>query len=343
MSIVTFGEIMLRLSPPPYLRFSQANSYNVGFGGGEANVAVSLANWGEPVEFVTCLSTNSIGNACVGYLKQRNVNLDHVFRDEGRMGIYFMEYGVAQRPSKIIYDRKESSFARIRKGSIDWESIFKKHKWFHWTGITPALSRDAYLELKEALSIAQKYNVIVSCDLNYRRNLWDWNVTANEIMPDLVRKCSIIIGNEEDADKVLNISAPNTDITAGNLDANKYEYVVNEIFREFPNLSYAAITLRSSISASHNKWEAVLGHKGIFVKSKEYDIGTIVDRVGSGDAFSAGLLYALKNFPDDLQQVLDFAVAASALKHTISGDANLVSLEEVHSLMKGDGSGRIKR
>jgi 2-dehydro-3-deoxygluconokinase len=343
MGIVTFGEIMLRLSPSPFLRFAQANAFDIGFGGGEANVAVSLANWGVSVELVTSLPMNDLGNTCLNYLRQKNVGIHHIIRDNGRIGIYFMEYGVAQRPSKVIYDRKDSSFARMEKGNIDWASLFKQNKWFHWTGITPALSKEAYLELKEALKIAKENNVVISCDLNYRKNLWDWGATAEEIMPDLVKQCSVLIGNEEDAAKVLNISAQNTDITAGNLDAREYRYVVNEISQKFPNLSYIAITLRSSISASHNIWEAVLGYKDLFVKSPKYEIDLIVDRVGSGDAFGAALIYALQEFPDDLQKVLNFAVAASALKHTISGDVNLVSLDEIYHLMDGDGSGRIER
>ncbi len=343
MSIITFGEIMLRLSSPPFLRFAQADSFDMGFGGGEANVAVSLANWGVPVELVTSLPLNDIGNTCFNYLRQKNVGVSHVIRDNGRIGIYFMEYGVAQRPSKVIYDRKDSSFARLESGNIDWEEVFAQNKWFHWTGITPALSKETYLELKTALKIAKENHVMVSCDLNYRKNLWDWGKTAGEIMPDLVEQCSVLIGNEEDAEKVLNISAKNTEITKGKIDVREYESVVNEIARRFPNLSYIAITLRTSLSASHNFWEAVLWNNNSFFCSPKYEIDQIVDRVGSGDAFGAGLIYAISEFPDEPQRIINFATAASALKHTIVGDANLMSINEINHLMDGDGSGRIER
>lgn len=343
MGIITFGEIMLRLSPPPFLRFSQANSFEIGFGGGEANVAVSLANWGVPVELVTSLPMNDIGNACFDYLRQKNVGVNHIVRDNGRIGIYFMEYGVAQRPSKVVYDRKDSSFVGLKPGNIDWVQLFEKNKWFHWTGITPALSKETYLELKAALKIAKENDVVVSCDLNYRKNLWDWGKNVRDVMPELIEQCSILIGNEEDATKVLNISAQNTEITKGKIDAQEYEYVVDEISKKFPNLTYIAITLRTSISASHNLWEAVLGYKSSFFRSPQYEIDQIVDRVGSGDAFGAGLIYAINKYPDEPQEIINFATAASALKHTITGDANLMSIDEINHLVEGDGSGRIER
>jgi 2-dehydro-3-deoxygluconokinase len=341
--VVTFGEIMIRLSPPGFLRFGQARSFDVIYGGGEANVAVSLANFGVPVDYVTRLPKNDLGDACVQFLRQYGVGTDKIVRGGERLGIYFLEMGAVQRGSKVIYDRANSSIATIERGMIDWGQVFADAGWFHWTGITPAISVGTAEVCLEAAQTAREMGLTVSCDLNYRKNLWKWGKKAGEVMPDIVRQCDIAIGNEEDADKVFGIKAPETDVTAGKVEAEKYRYVCEELARRFPNLKTIAITLRGSMSASHNTWSGVLWHGGEFYAAPTYDITHIVDRVGGGDAFVGGLIYGLRTYGDDLGKALNFAVAASCLKHSIFGDFNLVTVAEAEKLMSGDVSGRVSR
>jgi 2-dehydro-3-deoxygluconokinase len=349
--VVTFGEIMMRLSPPGFLRFGQARSFDVIYGGGEANVAVSLANFGVPVDYVTRLPDNDLGDACIQFLRQYGVGVDKIVRGGDRLGIYFLEMGAVQRGSKVIYDRANSAIATIERGMIDWKRAFADADWFHWTGITPAISAGTADVCLEAVQVAKKRGLTVSCDLNYRKKLWKWGKTPGEVMPELVRHCDIAIGNEEDADKVFGIKAPETDVITGKVEADKYRYVCEELAKRFPNLKTIAITLRGSISASHNTWSGVLysppsqggGGLGGFYIAPTYDITHIVDRVGGGDSFMAGLIYGLRTYGDDHQRALDFAVAASCLKHSIVGDFNLATVAEVEKLMGGEVSGRVSR
>ena len=340
--IVCFGEIMLRLSPPNALRFAQAHSFDVNFGGGEANVAASVARFGLPVQFVTRLPANDIGDLCVSYLRQHGIGTDHIVRGGDRLGIYFLEFGAAQRGSKVIYDRAHSAFATIAPGMVDWRAAFADADWFHWTGITPAISEGAAAACLEAVEVARQMGLTVSCDLNYRAKLWKWGKRAGEVMPDLVALCDVAIGNEEDAEKVFGIKAPDADVTGGKVEASAYAHVCSRLAERFANLHTIAITLRGSISASHNTWSAVLWHGGQILTAPTYDIAPIVDRVGGGDSFMGGLIYGLRTYEDRLD-ALRFAVAASCLKHSIWGDFNLVTVAEVEKLMRGDASGRVSR
>jgi 2-dehydro-3-deoxygluconokinase len=343
--IVTFGEIMLRLSTPDYQRFIQSSCLNATFGGGEANVAVSLSNYGIPTDFVTRLPKNDIGEWCISDLRKYNVGTGHIVRGGNRIGIYFLETGAVARASKVIYDRADSSIAEIQPGTINWRAIFKDAQWFHWTGITPALSQSAAYACLEAIKIANEMGITVSCDLNYRKNLWKYGKTAAEIMPELVEGCDIILGNEEDAEKVFGIKPESFDVshTGGDVDAHAFESVCKQLMNKFPRAKKVIITLRGSINANHNTWGGCLFTDGKLYQSKRYDITHIVDRVGGGDSFMGGLIYGLITYPADDQKALDFAVAASALKHTIYGDFNLVTVAEVEQLMQGDGSGRVSR
>ncbi|MFO7916868.1 MAG: sugar kinase [Anaerolineae bacterium] len=340
--VVTFGEIMMRLSPPDHLRFTQARSFDVIYGGGEANVAASVANYGIPADFVTRLPENDLGEACARFLRGQGVGVDKIVWGGDRLGKYFLEIGAVARGSKVIYDRANSSIATIEPGMIDWESVFADAGWFHWTGITPAISEGAAAVCLEAVETADEMGLTVSCDLNYRSKLWLWGKEPGEVMPDLVKHTDVAIGNEEDAAMVFGIHAPDTDVTSGELDADKYRYVCGELHDRFPNLETIAITLRGSISASHNTWSAILWSDGEIYIGPDYDITHIVDRVGGGDSFMGGLIYGLQTY-DDKQSALNFAVAASCLKHTIFGDFNQVSVEEVEKLSGGDVSGRVSR
>ncbi|HSF80505.1 MAG TPA: sugar kinase [Anaerolineales bacterium] len=341
--IVTFGEIMLRLSPPGNLRFTQARNLDVIYGGGESNVAVSLAYFGLLAEFVTRLPKHEIGEACLQFLRQHGVGTQHIVRGGERLGIYFLEHGAVQRGSKVIYDREGSALATIQPGMIDWASVFEQASWFHWTGITPAISKGAAETCLEAVHAAKDKGLTVSCDLNFRSKLWKWGKTAGEVMQELVALCDLAIGNEEDAAKVFGIHPPDTDVTSGKLEADKYRYVCEGLSERFPNLGTIAITLRGSLSASHNTWSGVLWHQGQVFFGAEYDITHIVDRVGGGDSFVAGLIYGLHSYPGNYQRALDFAIGASALKHTIFGDFNLVTVAEVEKIIAGDLSGRVSR
>jgi 2-dehydro-3-deoxygluconokinase len=339
---VTFGEIMLRLAPPGFQRFVQARSFDVIYGGGEANVAVSVANYGLPVQYITRLPKNDVGDACLNYIRQYGVGTDHIVRGGDRLGIYFLETGAVQRGSKVIYDRAGSALATIQPGMVDWERAFDGAGWFHWTGITPAISEGAAAVCLEAVQAAKKAGVTVSCDLNYRSKLWKWGKQPAEVMTELVKHTDVAIGNEEDADKVFGIRAPEVDVTKGNVEAQAYVYVCEKLNERFPNLQTIAITLRGSLSASHNTWSAILWEGGDIWTAPTYDITHIVDRVGGGDSFMGGLIYGLLTY-SDRQTALNFAVAASALKHSIIGDFNLVSVAEVQKLAGGDVSGRVSR
>jgi 2-dehydro-3-deoxygluconokinase len=342
---VTFGEIMLRLATPGNLRFAQSANLVSTFGGGEANVAVSLANYGIPVEFVTRLPENDIAEWCISELRKYNVGTQHIVRGGNRVGIYFLETGAVARPSKVVYDRAGSSIADIQPGMIDWREIFKDAQWFHWTGILPALSQGAADACLEAIKTANEMDVTVSCDLNYRKNLWLYGKKAADVMPALVEGCDIILGNEEDAEKVFGIKPEKFEAaqTNGTIEAQEFESVCRQLMNRFPLAKKVIITLRGSINANHNTWGGCLYDGAAFYQSKRYDITHIVDRVGGGDSFMGGLIYGLLTYANDDQSALDFAVAASALKHTVYGDFNLVTLKEVEQLMQGDGSGRVNR
>ena len=335
---------MLRLSPPGFQRFSQASRFDVIYGGGESNVAVSLAQFGVPVQFVSRIPGNDIGAAAISELQKRNVGVDFIVKGGERLGIYFLEMGAVSRGSKVIYDRAHSGMATIQKGMVDWEKAFEGAHWFHWTGITPAISQDAAEACLEAIRVAVKKGLIISCDLNYRAKLWKYGKSSSEIMPELVQQCDIILGNEEDAEKHFDIHPEGVDVTQGEtMDAASYESVCRQLIKRFPKCKKAIITLRGSISASHNSWSGVLFDGLNLLTGTTYQITHIVDRVGGGDSFMAGLIYAMIRNPDNDKKALEFAIAASALKHTIFGDSNLVSVAEVEKLMGGDVSGRVSR
>ncbi|MDI3520655.1 MAG: 2-dehydro-3-deoxygluconokinase [Anaerophaga sp.] len=340
--VVTFGEIMLRLSTPGFLRFSQATSYNANFGGGEANVAVSLANYGIESRFVTRLPNNDLGRACRMELEKYGVDTSKISHGGERLGIYFLETGAVARPGKVIYDRAHSSFATVGSGLFDWDEIFRDADWFHWTGITPAVSQGAADACLEAVKTANKKGITVSCDLNYRKNLWKYGKKANEVMPELVSGCDIVLGNEEDAEMVLGIKPEGVDITSGQVEAEAYRSVSQQIMKQFPRVKKVITTLRGSISASHNSWSGVLYDGKNLYTAPTYQITHIVDRVGGGDSFMGGLIYGLLTYNDD-EKALRFATAASCLKHTIHGDFNQVTVEEVEKLAGGDASGRVSR
>ena len=342
--IVTFGEIMLRLSPPGNRRFMQADSFDVIYGGGESNVAVSLANYGMDARFVTRIPKNDIGDCAVQALRGRGVDCSHIVRGGERLGIYFLEIGAMARGSKVVYDRDHSGMATIEPGEIDWDAVFEGADWFHWTGITPALSQSAADACLEACKVAASKGIPISTDLNYRKKLWNYGKSPQEIMPALVEHCDVILGNEEDAEKHFDIHPESVDVTQGDtMDPMAYLPVCKALMERFPKASKVITTLRGSISASHNTWSGVLWDGEKMYTAPTYQLTHIVDRVGGGDSFMAGLIYALLTWPDDSEKSLGFAVAASALKHSIFGDANLVSPEEVMSLMGGDASGRVSR
>ena len=343
--VVTFGEIMLRLSTPGYQRFSQARQFDATFGGGEANVAVSLANYGIDTSFVTRLPDNDIARSCLQELRGLGVGTSDIVWGGDRLGIYFLETGAVARPSKVIYDRADSSIARIEPGMIDWERTLRGADWFHWTGITPAISQGAADVCLEAVRTANRMGITVSCDLNYRKNLWKYGKKASEVMPALVECCDVILGNEEDADKVFGIKPEGFDVTAtgGAVDQKRFRSVGEQLMARFPRARKVIRTLRGSVNANHNTWGGVLWDGVTLFESPRYDITHIVDRVGGGDSFMGGLIYGLLTYEGDDQRALNFAVAASCLKHTIFGDFNRVSVKEVEALMGGDGSGRVSR
>lgn len=335
---------MLRLSTPGYLRYTQAKQFDATFGGGEANVAVSLANYGVDAEFVTRVPDNDIAKACLMDLHYYGVDTQHVVKGGERLGIYFLETGAVARGSKVVYDRAHSSISTIEPGMIDWEKVFEGADWFHWTGITPAISQSAADVCLEAVKAANKLGVFVSCDLNYRKNLWKYGKKASEVMPELVAGCDLILGNEEDAEKEFGIKPEGFDAenTAGSIDQTRFESVCQQLMKMFPRCKKVAITLRGSINANHNTWGGVLYDGNTLYQSRRYDITHIVDRVGGGDSFMGGLIYGLLIYKDD-QKAIEFAAAGSALKHTIFGDYNQVTVADVENLMKGNASGRVSR
>ncbi|MGD2122544.1 MAG: KHG/KDPG aldolase/sugar kinase fusion protein [Gemmatimonadota bacterium] len=337
--VVTFGEIMLRLSPQPGSRFKQASSFDATYGGAEANVAASLAQWGVPTRFVTALPDQDLGSAAVAKLQSVGVDTSAILRRGDRIGIYFLEHGASQRPSRVIYDRAGSAVAGIRPGEIDWEKVFEGAGWFHWTGITPALSESAAAVTVEAVEAAKDLGLTVSTDLNFRSKLWS-KERAREVMTPLVERVDLVVGNEEDASDVFGIRAGSTDVERGSLDFSAYEEVTRALVERF-DLRMAAITLRESHSASENSWSACLFDGTSFLRSASHRI-KLVDRVGGGDAFTAGLIYGLLS-GKEAQAALEFGVAASCLKQTITGDFNLVTVSEVEALAGGSASGRIRR
>lgn len=342
--VVTFGEIMLRLTPPNFMRFSQASQFDVVYGGGESNVAVSLANYGIPVEFVTRLPDNDLGQCARMEMRKHGVGTRHIVRGGERLGIYFLEIGAVSRGSKVIYDRSHSAIATIAPGMLDWEAIFDGAGWFHWTGITPAISQGAADVCLEAIQTANRLGVTVSTDLNYRKNLWKYGKAPKDVMPALVEGCDIILGNEEDAEKHFGIHPEGVDVSRGDtVEADAYESVCSQLMARFPRARKIIVTLRGSVSASHNTWSGLLYDGTKLFQAPTYQITHIVDRVGGGDSFMGGLIYGLLTYPGDDQRALNFAVAASCLKHTIYGDANLVTVDEVEKLAGGDASGRVSR
>ena len=339
--IITFGEIMLRLKSPALERFFQSPSLEATFGGGEANVAVSLANYGMDAAFVTALPNNAIGEACRRDVRSFGVDVSNIKMTDGRMGIYFLETGSNQRPSKVVYDRAESAIAIAPIDLFDWEKIFEGADWFHISGIAPAISASAAELSLAACKAAQKCGVTVSCDLNYRKNLWKYGKEAKEVMGELAKYIDVAIANEEDFQKSLGITAA-SDVESGSLDRNVYEGIAKKAMELYPNLKRVAITLRESKSADRNDWAACIYDGKEFYVSRKYEITDIVDRVGGGDSFSGGLIYGLLTY-EKQSDALEYAVAASCLKHTISGDYNRVTVSEVTALMKGSGSGRVER
>ena len=338
---LTFGEVMLRLKTPGNERFFQSPTFEATFGGGEANVAVALANYGFNAGFVSALPDNDIGESAVRELRRFGVDTSHIQRSGERVGIYYLEAGANQRPSKVVYDRAGSSICEAQSGDFDWDSIFDGAHWLHITGITPALSASAAELSLEAVAAAKKAGVTVSCDFNFRGKLWKWGKSAPEVMTDLVKYVDVGIANEEDCQKSLGITA-DVDVETGELDTAKYEALSAKVLDEFPNMSVIAITLRESYSADRNGWSACLRDKGGFRLSRRYEITDIIDRVGGGDSFASALIYGLNAY-EDRQESLEFAVAASCLKHSILGDFNRVSVPEVEHLMGGDASGRVQR
>lgn len=340
-SVAAFGEIMLRLSPPGRERFFQSPGFVTYFGGGEANVAASLAQFGHPVRFVTVLPANEIGSAALRELRMIGVDTSAVVRKSGRLGLYFAETGANQKPTQVIYDRGHSVLAEAKPGDIDWAAAFKGMDWFHLTGITPALSRSAADLSLEAVRAARAAGLTVSVDLNFRTKLWKYGVSAPEVMPEIFSFADVGIANEEEFQQSLGLGT-GLPPPSGRLDRKVYEALTTEVMAQFPNLSKVAVTLRENESADRNGWSAVLRTKTGFVSGARYEITDIVDRIGGGDAFVAGLIHGFDAFPTEAE-ALAFALAASCLKHSIPGDFNLVSEREVLALMKGDGSGRVRR
>ncbi len=342
MRVLTFGEIMLRLKSPGWERFFQSPALEATFGGGEANVAVSLANFGQEVSFLTALPRNPIADACVRELRGLGVDTSRILRtDGGRMGIYYLEAGANARPSKVVYDREGSSVSLLKPGDVDWDAAFDGVGWFHITGITPAISAGARDVSLEAVREAKKRGITVSCDLNYRKNLWRYGVSAEEVMREIARCVDVAIANEEDVQKSLGITA-DVEVESGELDREKYRALGDRVLAAYPQMKMIAITLRESRSADWNGWAACLNDRRGFHESRRYEIRDIVDRVGGGDSFSGGLIYGLLHY-GDVGQALEFATAASCLKHSIPGDFNRVDAAEVEKLMGGDASGRVQR
>ena len=338
---ITFGEVMLRLKSPNLEEFFQSPLLEATFGGGEANVAVGLARFGLNVSYISVIPSNPIGDSCLGELRKQGVDTSLIVRKGDRLGIYFLETGANQRPSKVIYDRFYSAIAEAKPGDINWDKVFDGVTWFHITGITPAISLSASELSLEAVKKAREKDITISCDLNFRKKLWKYGKSAPEVMGELVKYADIVIGNEEDCQKSLGVKV-DIDIESGKLQAEKYKELTDKILKLYPNIKKIAITLRESHSANYNGWSAVLNNRKEFLISKKYEIHDIVDRVGAGDTFAAGLIYGLNNLNND-EEALEFAVAASCLMHSIPGDLPLLSVEEVKNLAEGSESGRVQR
>jgi len=342
MRIMTFGEIMIRLKAPGVERFFQSPSLEATFGGGEANVAVSLANFGMDAAYVTVLPKNVLGDECIRELRRFGVDTGKIVRGEGRMGIYYLEAGANQLPSKVVYDRAYSAIALAKPGDIDWDSVLADVDWFHITGITPAISESAMALSLESVKAAKAKGITVSCDLNYRKNLWKYGKTAAEVMRELAKYVDVAIANEEDVQKSLGIKAEGVAVESGSLNRENYRVLSDKVLAEYPNMQMIAITLRESKSADSNGWAACLNDREQFIVSRSYEINDIVDRVGGGDAFAGGLIYGLNTYASH-KDALEFTVAASCLKHSIGGDFNRVGVDDVVKLMGGDGTGRVQR
>ncbi len=338
---ITFGEIMLRLKAPGFEKILQSPLFEATFGGGEANVAVGLARFGMDVAYVSAIPENSIGDASIQELRKHEIDTSHIVRQGSRLGIYFLEPGANQRPSKVIYDRCNSAIAESKPGDISWDKIFENATWFHITGITPALSMSASELSIEAVKKAKEKGITVSCDLNFRKKLWNYGKSAPEVMGELVKYVDIAVGNEEDCQKSLGVRLE-VDVESGKLDPEKYRELTDKVLRLFPNIKKIALTMRESHSADYNSWSAALNNGSEFSVSRKYEIHNIVDRVGTGDAFAAGLIYGLNNLDTD-RKALEFATAASCLKHSVPGDFPLISLNEVTRLVGGEASGRVQR
>ncbi|WP_028974982.1 sugar kinase [Spirochaeta cellobiosiphila] len=340
--VVTMGEIMLRLKSADNLKLFQESSLEATFGGGEANVAVSVSNFGLEGKFVSAIPANLIGDACIGELRRYGVDTSSILRQGKRLGIYFLEAGANQRPSKVVYDRAGSSISEAVIEDFNWDNVFKDAQWFHISGITPAISQSAADLSLYAVKEAQKRGIKVSLDLNYRKKLWLYGKSATEVMTELVKHVDVIIANEEDCQKSLGIEMEDIDVTAGELSTEHFKKLSSKVLETYPNVSSIAITMRESLSANHNNWAASFNNRSDFIVSKKYEIHNIIDRVGGGDSFAAGLIYGLISLPTH-QEALEFAVAASCLKHSILGDFNLVTKDDVLALAGGDGSGRVQR
>lgn len=332
--IITFGEMMMRLSPPNFQRFEQATTLEIIFGGCESNVSVALASWGAKVAHISRFPTNPLGNSALQFLQHKGVSTNFIQLKGERLGLYFLENGVAMRSGRIVYDRYRSAFAEIEVGSFDWEEIFKEASWFHWSGITPALSAGCAEECKRALEVARKKNLFISADVYYRSNLWKYGKKPAEIMPELVQHCDLVLANEQNMEEIFGVTIEKT--------ANPFITSSEKMMKKFPQISKIVDTERISISASHNQIKAKMFNGTNLLATDFQDIDPIVDRIGGGDAFMAGLIYGLTTYQDE-QKALDFGICASALKHTIEGDANLITVAEVETLMKGDNSGRLRR
>jgi len=339
--VVTFGEVMLRLKSPGFERVFQSPLLEASFGGAEANVAVSLAQFGVSVSFASAIPANPLGDACLGELQRFGVDTSRVRRQGSRLGIYFLEAGANQRPSKVVYDRSGSAIATAKPGDFDWDAVLDGASWFHVTGVTPAISQSAAELAIEAARRAREKGITVSCDYNYRKNLWNYGKSARDVMRELVRHVHVGIANEEDCQQALGIEL-DVDVASGSLATDKYRLLAERVLEQFPNLDRQVITLRESHSADRNGWSAVLHNRKDFLVSRRYDITDIVDRVGAGDSFGAGLIYGLLTYGDDTH-ALEFATAASCLKHSILGDFNRVSVAEVEALVAGEASGRVQR
>ena len=343
--VVTFGEIMLRLSPQGFLRFSQADNFDAVYGGAESNVAVSLANFGISADFVTRLPKNDIGESVLMELRKRGVGVDKIAWGGERLGIYFLETGAVSRGSKVIYDRAHSSMATIKPGMIDWKKVFEGADWFHWTGITPAISQSAADACLEAVKAASALGLTISTDFNYRAKLWQYGGNREAIMTELTSYCDVISGTTEDAEVFFGIKPEKSAIQTNEHDERVQDFlsVSQQMMKKFPRAKKTTTSIRGSVSSSHNTWAGVSYDGKQLFQSRQYQITNIVDRVGGGDAFMAGAIYGLLTHPDNDQKALDFAVASSCLKHTIKGDVNLVTVDEVTKLIEGDGSVRVDR